>query len=340
MTKTKMKRRIQKRSRSFVFTLNNPTEDFKKYFTDIEVEWKKDRSLSQDPLPFRYGCGQLEQGADTGTVHIQGYFELNTRVAFSTLKKHLPGAPHIESRRGTPSQAIEYTLKEDTRHESGWRFEFGESKGQGFRSDLSGVADRVAEEVLQGNTMEEIMDAHPGYYMEKKDKIRSFRAEVKALPVRMDKKFIIMIGPTGSGKTASVGVHFKDHHDLIIPHGKGPLWWDGYSGEDTVLIDEFGKGRVPYTTIKRLIDYKSHTYNVKHSSCVANPKNVIVTTTHHPKTWYSGVKDKNEFRRRIREMGELWQFTGAGSYPNFECVKSDMKDFEFDPYEEEYNFQK
>lgn len=329
--------------RAGVFTLNNPTDEAKAYFKNIEEIFVRTGDVPpfslDDPvppgcmnLPWRYGVGQLEIAPGTGTPHIQGYFEFTKQLGFSTIKSKLPGEPHIEERRGSASDCIRYCKKDDSRHPDLWQFEFGKSVGQGFRSDLDGTANKVAEEVMEGNSLDEIKMDHPGYFMEKKEKIMAFRAMHRAVRVRRDKKFIIMYGPTGSGKTATVDLKFPDHHDLMMPTKDGPMWWDGYSGEDTVVLDEFGKGKIPYNTIKRLVDYKVHTYPVKHSSCLANPKNVIVTTTVHPKDWYPGVQDKKEFQRRIREFGELWEFSGSGVYPDFAYTVTPMTGFEFESF--------
>lgn len=42
-------------------------------------------------------------------------------------------------------------------------------------------------------------------------------------------------GPTGTGKSSWARDHYKDSLYVKLPN----KWWDGYSGERTVLIDDF-----------------------------------------------------------------------------------------------------
>jgi len=62
----------------------------------------------------------------------QGYIELQKRVAFDVVKRAINNS-HIESRRGSQQQAIEYCRKEGDFHE------WGSPKNQGDRTDLQSI---------------------------------------------------------------------------------------------------------------------------------------------------------------------------------------------------------
>lgn len=58
--------------------------------------------------------GQVERCPITGRLHLQLYLEFNPRVSLNKMQDCLPGL-HIEPRRGSQKQAIDYVTKEDTR---------------------------------------------------------------------------------------------------------------------------------------------------------------------------------------------------------------------------------
>jgi len=64
----------------------------------------------------RFVCGQRETCPETGRVHVQFYVEF-TREKSVTAVKSLLGDDtcHLEKRRGTQAEAINYVTKEDTR---------------------------------------------------------------------------------------------------------------------------------------------------------------------------------------------------------------------------------
>ena len=86
-------------SRNWCFTINNPNLD------DYPESW----SLNH----LKTVLYQVETG-EAGTIHLQGYVEINNPRVIGWLKG-LNARAHWEVRRGTRSQAILYCCKEDTR---------------------------------------------------------------------------------------------------------------------------------------------------------------------------------------------------------------------------------
>ena len=66
---------------------------------------------------FRYCIGQLETCPSSGKKHIQAYFEFTQCVRMSHIKKFLgDNTCHLERRRGTQKEAIEYCSKPESRY--------------------------------------------------------------------------------------------------------------------------------------------------------------------------------------------------------------------------------
>lgn len=91
-------------TRNWCFTWNNYTEDDCK---SIE-SW-----VTPEGLGFRCVMYGREVGA-SGTPHLQGFFVAHTVKSFSSLKKVLPAALHIEKMKGRIEHNVKYCTKDGT----------------------------------------------------------------------------------------------------------------------------------------------------------------------------------------------------------------------------------
>lgn len=149
----------QPQARRWVFTLNNPEGE-------LDREWPK----------LRYASWQLERGEE-GTLHWQGYVELNASVKLGGMKAWLPRA-HFEVARADRVTARAYTRKEDTRVDGPWEFgDFG-SGGQGKRTDIELAAAHVDDHGLAG-----LAEAHPAAFIKYNRGLREYARAIEK-PVR------------------------------------------------------------------------------------------------------------------------------------------------------------
>jgi len=79
---------------------------------------------------------QVETCPDTGRNHLQGYLEFKEQHRQTKCKKILLKSTHFKARKGTQTQAIEYCRKADTSLGEEHRFEYGEARKQGERTDI------------------------------------------------------------------------------------------------------------------------------------------------------------------------------------------------------------
>lgn len=119
------------RSRNWVFTLNRADNDLAALKAQVE---------ELVALPgVQYCSWQVERG-EVGTLHVQGYLQVQSPKSLDPGMKRMQSSAHWEVRRGTHEQAKEYTRKEESRVEG--PFEFGdERKDQGHRADLDAVCE-------------------------------------------------------------------------------------------------------------------------------------------------------------------------------------------------------
>lgn len=98
----------------------------------------------------------------------------------------------------------------------------------------------------------------------------------------MERQVFVFWGKTGTGKSkrawdeAGVNAYPKD------PMSK---FWDGYSGQEHVVIDEF-RGGISISHILRWLDRYPVLVEVKGSSVVLKAKTIWITSNLQPCKWY------------------------------------------------------
>jgi len=113
-------------------------------------------------------------------------------------------------------------------------------------------------------------------------------------------------GPTGTGKTHRASQESGRPYWLPNPNGPNALYFDGYDGQDTIIIDDF-YGWIPFHTMLRLCDKYHCTLNTKGGTTSLKHKKVIITSNLPPRDWYKNVKDDlfAAFARRITHTEEM-----------------------------------
>lgn len=221
----------------------------------------------------------MERG-ESGTLHWQGYLEMPKACRFSKFKE-LKGA-HFERRQGTPQQADEYCSKEDTRVEGPFRF--GEiSKGQGTRTDLLSLRDAVKS----GKSGLELFDddAVAGLAIKYQRGVDALVSAYHKPTGRDDITVIFHYGPPGLGKTHCA---CDDVENPYFFDGNNSGFWNGYKGEDTVILDEFGGHTLPPLALQRLCDRYPLWLNIKGGQIPCNVS--FNPVCHHTPILFNNVR--------------------------------------------------
>lgn len=215
------------RLRHAVFTYNN-------YPDNAEQEL---RDICTDPRVL-FCVFQKEIGEETKTPHLQGYIQFKNRLAFKTVKNLLPRTVHFEAARGTPTEARAYCTKTDTRAPGAEPVEIGDFDPNigksGTRNDLIAIKRKIDEgkseaDICADDECFSTWAKYPNLY--KRYKSARIAPRDRNVPPEVN----IIVGPTGTGKTRRVfdamgdDVYVKDH----------TKWWDGYTGQRAILLDEF-----------------------------------------------------------------------------------------------------
>lgn len=257
--------------------------------TDFNLE----NDLNQHADWIKYAIWQVEQCPKTGKRHIQAYIELPKPMRINQVK-NLYGCSgiHLEKRRGNQADAIQYCSKEDTRCEGPW--EFGErGKGQGHRSDL----DAVAEMVKEKKSLREIAEEHPATFIRYHRGIKELKNTTDDKKRTWKTEVFIVIGEPGIGKTRWAWENFDDIY--VKPHGT--KWWDGYTGQEDVLIDDYN-GYMEYEYLLQLCDRYPMKVETKGGHVEFLAKYIIITSNKVLESWYTNTK---ALKRRVTEFIEV-----------------------------------
>lgn len=265
-------------SRKFVFTVNNYTED------DIAAVKKID-------------CLRIKAGLEvgkSGTRHIQGAIVFRNPRSLKAVCRDLGGRAWLEVMRGTWGDQ-KYCLKDSN------VLRDDDYSTQGQRNDLV----EFRESIKRGADDIELLEDHLREVAKYPRLIGFARLAYDRRDTRPFRKLDVTVrwGDAGVGKTRfpyDEGAYvFDDYEDG---------WWDGYEGEDVILIDEF-YGGIKYSKLLKLLDGYQHRLKVKYGFVYAKWTKVYITSNTHPKYWYSqGMTPA--LKRRINKIqswdGKAW----------------------------------
>lgn len=269
------------RSRDYAFTINNPVE------SDYSaLDLLKDKA--------QYIIVGDEVG-ENGTPHLQCYAYFSNQKAFGSMKKLFPRA-HIEVAKGSAEQNRVYCSKQKV------LFECGEIPQQGKRNDIEEV-----REILKDNTIKGKMRA----VTDKATSLQSIRmAEIWLKYHEKGREWRTEIrwfwGSSGAGKTYQAKQWLKENDGDFYKCMKSNKWWEGYDGQECVLIDEFRKNWCLFAELLDLLDENEYRVECKGGSRQLQANKIAITSCYHPEDVYDTREDVYQLIRRI---------TWEGRYP-------------------------
>ena len=109
-------------------------------------------------------------------------------------------------------------------------------------------------------------------------------------PPRMwEMEVVVLIGDTGVGKTRWAWDKYPDLFS-VPPTKQSGCYWDGYDGQDTVLIDEMYGSRFSHSFLLLLLDRYPMMVPVHGGQVVFSSQRIVITSNAHPEEWYDAEK--------------------------------------------------
>lgn len=260
---------VKMRSRGYCYTLNNYTEDEETTLKAIDC---------------KYHVFGKEVG-EKGTPHLQGFIYFVNKKSLKQLSKLIPRA-HLESVKGTPSQAAKYCKKDGIYWESG---------------DVpdNHLTKKERNKRLRDVPLNELVDSGElsMYQVRAIKNARLDLEEEKIIPKTLDHlSNEWYYGESGTGKSRKAR---KENPEAYIKNCN--KWWCGYKGEDTVIIDEFSPNHAVLAShLKVWADHYPFRAEVKGASKMVRPKKFIVTSNYHPSQIFEKEEDIGPILRRFK----------------------------------------
>lgn len=256
---------MNKQTSNWCFTLNNYTEEEVTAIQGLDVKY------------IIYG----KEVGESGTPHLQGYVNLARSQKLSYVSKLISRA-HWEPCNGSPQQNIDYCSKQGDVWFKGIapfeRLSTGQRKG-GKRTMEEW--DEVVKKAKAGDVDGIDSDIQLKYYRTLKQMAKDYAPRPPDMDVDADWKGILWIyGEPGCGKSRYVRETWSA--DEIF--AKGPnKWWDGYSGQKIVLIDDYPKdGKYLGYYIKIWGDRYSFEVENKGGKMNVRPERLVITSNYLP----------------------------------------------------------
>lgn len=248
-----------KQGRYWCFTLNNYTDD--------------DVLLCHCTGEDRERCDYLVFGyefSDSGTPHLQGYIELPKRLRRKPIKQLLGQRVHLELRRGSAHEAAEYCKK------GGDYVEFGQmgTSIQGERADLDAIRAQIDAGVSELSLAQNYFSRWVVY----RRSFDAYRQLVTNNGIRTELRVIVLWGLPGVGKSRYV---YDRYPGLYSVPDATLRWFDGYAGEETLLLDDY-RGGAESSFLLKLLDIYPLRLPFKGGFTCCRAKRIFITSNLAP----------------------------------------------------------
>lgn len=272
----KLAKCMTSKTRGYCFTLNNYTDD-------------EEQQLQQLGRQVQYLVYGRERGGEANTPHLQGYIHFNSPTSFNRAKELLPRA-HVERRRGTIDQAIEYCKKDQDVHEEGRRPLSREARGAAGRDELK----LIIQHARDGN-IDWIAEHHPKWFLTHYSRLKELKLRQPRI-LEGDLTNEWWVGPTGSGKSRLLWEQYPNHY-----HKQLNKWWDGYNDEETVAIEEWcPKNECTGSQLKIWADRYPFSAQIKGGTLLKiRPTRLIVLSNYEMEECFPNEADLLPLKRRF-----------------------------------------
>jgi len=272
-----------RKSTSWCFTINNPDDG----------DTATLRSLGLEATYLVYGS----EFGESGTRHYQGFVVFKNGKGLAQAKQFLGGRAHLEKMRGTPQQASDYCKKD------GDFVECGTLPNPGRRGDLEGAIGRLND----SRSLCTVAQEFPAEFVKYGRGLTHYFAIAQILPARTHKTTVrVYVGPPGVGKSRRCALEAAEFGRVYYkPNGK---WWDGYIGQEAVILDDF-YGGIQFHELLNVLDRYPHQVEYKGGYMQFVALAVFISSNRRPSEWYKKEDgDIGALYRRFTEYRRMHSF--------------------------------
>jgi len=267
---------------------------------------------------------QEEICPSTQRHHFQGFCRFNAQVRMTQAKAKVQSAfrttltPRMCVTNGSVESNIRYCSKVDTRVPGTFPTILGEppaneSNGKPTSTPLickALLGDRLTPlQALRDPDIDDKVKSYALRYAKTWNYLLSSMIEERSLLV--DPKVVVFYGFPRTGKSKLAHEMFPSSY--VKMSGK---WWDGYTGQLSVIYDDFDGSSMCFGDWKRVVDRYPMLVEPKGGSSQLASTVHIITTNVYPSHWWSKKVTGQDGRDAIwGRITELWFFTSKDRRP-------------------------
>ena len=244
----------------------------------------------------KYITGQLERG-ESGNVHLQYLVQFTTAKRLNGVRAAVNDQTHWEPIYGSIAQARAYVTKEATRIDGPW--EYGQIAASGKRRGY----DEAVDAVMQGTPLQRVAQEFLGIWVAHGRGLVDLRKQLGLTPTAAPsgpraRRCGSSGAPVAPGKSRFVAKRWPKAF-WKSPEAK---WWDGYAGQEVVVLDDFKDYAMPLVDLQRLLDWYPLWVEVKGGSVPMLAKVYVITANTDPEDWYRRADVHRTIMRRITDF--------------------------------------
>lgn len=266
-------------------------------FTDFEqLKWKD--IFHEQSEKIRYICVGKEICPETKKTHLQGWLQTYKPCRMTQIRKLCKSKKiWVIPCKGNTAQNEKYCKKDGE-----WET-FGEMMSSGKRCDL----DEIKKKIMMGTTLKEIQTEHFKTYCRYRGGIEKTLETYNEIHSRKQRKVHVeyIYGSTGTGKTR-YAMHDWGKEDMYKIQGGSTKWWNGYTGQKTIVIDEYNNNMIITDLLALLDDYQLR-LEIKGGHTYAMWNKVYITSNLTPDQLHESAKEvhREALFRRINVIKEM-----------------------------------
>lgn len=301
--------RSPSRARTWCLTLNNPTDQ-----DEVDLNHLSD-SVKRLLVAREHG--------ESGTEHFQGYVQFKSMKSLAQVKS-ISQRAHWEVAKGSPIQNEIYCRKGDQSHEE-WLAHGADGPNYGHNLEIviesgpkpsdGGAAEKArwkrAIELATQGELDQLAEESPDIYLRHYSTVKRIRSDSQVKPAAQEvMENYWWYGASGTGKSKTA--HERWPEAYIKKKNK---WWDGYVGQETVIIDEWGPdNKLTAPELKDWCDHHPFAAETKGGYNCLRPRRIVVLSNYSMEECFghdhAGLLEplKRRFARSAKNLGEIRHF--------------------------------
>lgn len=251
--------------RRWCFTINN--------YTDADLDLVKTWTRTTT-----YLISGMEVSG-TSTPHLQGFLKAKTRLTLHGMKKTYHPTAHWEAAIGSDLDNRRYCTKESLYYESGTL-----TTNKADRPPKLSGLQRACDLIGKGAKTSEIARQLPATYVVFYRGLERLETEIGQTSKRTWKPCVtLLVGTPGAGKSRFAHASAAKLASYYYkPRGK---WWDGYTGQEAIVIDDY-YGWIKYDELLKVLDRYPYRIQVKGGTTELLCSAIYITSNTPPQQWY------------------------------------------------------